>query len=154
MERDFVLPVVIARLVQARNALRQHFASTDLTFTFDGKLVGDIGEAIAAELFGVKPIGRGAGIDGRAPDGRTVQVKATGTRRGPAFNGLSPKANHLLFFELDFDALRGTVIFNGPENIARKVFPQSWIGSRAITRRQILAADGLVKNQDRLPRIA
>ncbi|MGR9449204.1 DUF6998 domain-containing protein [Rhizobium leguminosarum] len=47
----------------------------------DGKLVGDIGEAVAAELFGLtlKP-GGGTGIDGHTPDGRSVQVR----RREPA----------------------------------------------------------------------
>ena len=57
-----------------------------LHFILDGKLVGDIGEAVAAEMFGLKLVpGGGTGIDGHTSDGRTVQVKATGTGRGPVF---------------------------------------------------------------------
>jgi hypothetical protein len=98
---DFALPPVITGLVAARNRLRAHYGSVGLRFTFDGNLVGDIGEALAAELFSIKLISRGGtGIDGHAPDGRSVQVKATGTGRGPVFRNVDTRADHLLFFEL------------------------------------------------------
>lgn len=69
----FKLPPVIAELVLARDRVRGHYNVPGLSFTLDGKLVGDIGEAVAAELFGLtlKP-GGGTGIDGHAPDGRTT----------------------------------------------------------------------------------
>jgi len=68
-------------------------------------LVGDIGEAVAAELFGVKLSARdGTGIDGHAPDGRSVQVKASGSNRGPAFRVVDTRADHLLFLSFDFAA--------------------------------------------------
>ncbi|EJT05004.1 hypothetical protein RCCGE510_11114 [Rhizobium sp. CCGE 510] len=74
------MPPVIAELVIARDRVRRHYAVPGLSFTLDGKLVGDLGEAVAAELFGLilRP-GGGTGIDGHALDGRSVQVKATGT---------------------------------------------------------------------------
>ena len=94
-DRTFALPPAIAALVQARGALRDHYrrvlreqgSEVDLGFTLDGNLIGDIGEALAAELFGVRLVETRSteGIDGYARDGRTVQVKATGTGRGPAF---------------------------------------------------------------------
>lgn len=47
-------------------------------FTIDGRLVGDIGEIIAAAEFDIEldDVSR-AVHDGRMPDGRGVQIKAT-----------------------------------------------------------------------------
>lgn len=106
--QTFALPPAIAQLVLARNAVRDHYrriltregSDVDLAFTLDGNLIGDIGEAIAVELFGVKLVAARSneGVDGHAPDGRSVQVKVTGTRRGPAFRCIETKADHLLFW--------------------------------------------------------
>ncbi|RWN31100.1 MAG: hypothetical protein EOR97_13005 [Mesorhizobium sp.] len=154
MPRIFQLPPVVAQLVAARNSLREHYQSAGLKFTLDGKLVGDIGEAIAAELFGIMLVaGNGTGIDGHASDGRSVQVKATGTGRGPVFRCIESRADHLLFFDIDFERLKGEVIFNGPEKVALMKMPEIWTGQRPVTKTQIRAADGLVDEKDRLPRI-
>ena len=48
---EFDLPPAIADLVAARNKLRAHQPSVGLKFPLDGNLVGDLGEAIAVELF-------------------------------------------------------------------------------------------------------
>ncbi|WP_244640355.1 DUF6998 domain-containing protein [Aureimonas glaciei] len=147
----FPLPPAIANLVLARNELRDHYVSSGLTFTLDGNLLGDLGEAIAAEIFGVKLQGRSVtGIDGHAPDGRSVQVKVTGTDRGPAFRMVDTRADHLLFFSLDVDNAEGLVIFNGPEHIALGLLPHTWVGQRSLTRNQIRAADREVDDADRL----
>lgn len=70
MPTTFALPPVITDLVVARNRLRDHYRSAALEFTLDGNLIGDIGEAVAAELFGLKLSPRnGTGIDGQASDG-------------------------------------------------------------------------------------
>lgn len=98
MESCFDLPPVIEPLVASRSALRRHYGHPDLKFTFDGNLVGDIGEAIAIELFGLTLTERcREGFDGLVGT-RTVQVKATGTARGPAFRKVETEADHLLFF--------------------------------------------------------
>ncbi|MGO7922117.1 hypothetical protein ACC755_23465 [Rhizobium ruizarguesonis] len=100
MSRSFELPPVIAELVLARNRVRDYYKSAALTFTLDGNLIGDIGEAVAAELFGLKlSVRNGTGIDGHAPGGRSVQIKATGTGGGPAFRMVDTRADHLLFLE-------------------------------------------------------
>ncbi|RWJ74661.1 MAG: hypothetical protein EOR35_31390 [Mesorhizobium sp.] len=152
--REFALPPVVAELVAARNKLREHYEWAGLTFTLDGNLVGDIGEAIAAELFGIKLVAtNGTGIDGHAADGRSVQVKATGTGRGPVFRDVETRADHLLFFDIDFDNLRGEIVFNGPERIALSKMPESWIGQRPVSKVQIRAADVLVDDEDRLRRV-
>ena len=91
-DRTFKLPRQIAALVQSRNELKEHYkkllkkvgAEVELKFTLDGNLVGDLGEALAVELFGVKLVETKStvGIDGYVRGGKqTVQVKATGTGR-------------------------------------------------------------------------
>lgn len=149
----FQLPPAIADLVQARNKLRTHFASAGLKFTLDGNLVGDLGEAVAAELFDIRlvPARSTQGIDGYAPDGRTVQIKATGTGRGPAFRLVETRADHLLFLDLDFENAAGAVVFNGPERIATALLPRQFAGQRSLTPLQIRAADAKVQPKERLP---
>ncbi|ANL04650.1 MULTISPECIES: DUF6998 domain-containing protein [Rhizobium] len=109
-----------------------------LSFTLDGKLVGDLGEAVAAELFGLilRP-GGGTGIDGHALDGRSVLVKATGTSRGPVFRKIDARADHLIFTEFDFEKLAGEIVFNGPEHIALRDMPDAWVNQRPVSPRKI-----------------
>lgn len=152
---EFKLPLAIADLVAARNKLRNHYKAVGLKFTLDGNLVGDLGEAIAVELFGLRLVDARsmAGIDGYAPDGRTVQVKATGTGKGPAFRQTETKADHLLFFDLDFENARGLVVFNGPERVAAASLPTFFPNQRSLTKGQIRTADTRVADGDRLRRI-
>ena len=74
-DRILRLPAVIAGLVTACHEVRKHYGVVHgdrLLFTLDGNLVGDIGEALAVEYFGVTLNERcGEGIDGKA--GRTVR---------------------------------------------------------------------------------
>lgn len=152
---EFELPPVIKELVSARNRLREHYRSAALDFTLDGNLVGDIGEAIAAELFDLKLSARnGTGIDGHAVDGRSVQVKASGSGRGPAFRMVDTRADHLLFFNLDFEGCKGVVTFNGPEHIAIGLLPTQWVGQRSLTISQIRRANDLVPPGTRLQPLA
>lgn len=47
-------------------------------FTPDGHMIGSIGEVLAAETYGIELFTASAPVhDGRAPDGRLVQIKAT-----------------------------------------------------------------------------
>lgn len=75
-------------------------------------------------MFGIKlSDSNTSGIDGFAPDGRSVQIKATGTNRGPAFRNTMARADHFLFFSFDFENLLATVIYNGPEDIILAELP-------------------------------
>ncbi len=154
MER-FDLPDAILELVDARDALRRAFEDV-LPFTFDGKLVGDLGEALAVRLFGLTlhPENR-RGVDATSPDGREVQVKATSTGRGPAFthSELVRPDQHLLFLELRFERREGEIIYNGPEDIVRRYLPPVWEKQRSLTRSQIRRANEEVRPDQRLPRI-
>ncbi len=158
--QTFVLPPEIAELVIARNKVRDHYqamleakgGTAKLHFTLDGNLVGDVGEALAAEFFGIRLVDTKSteGIDGYGPDGRTVQVKATGTGRGPAFRQTQTRADHLLFFDLNLEAQTGTVVFNGPEHLALGKLPDNFDGQRSLTPGQIRAANRDVLDRDRL----
>lgn len=151
---EFLLPSVIAELVLARDRVRSHYGVPGLTFTLDGKLVGDIGEAVAAELFDLtlKP-GGATGIDGHAPDGRSVQVKATGTGRGPVFRRVDVRADHLIFIAFDFENLSGEVVFNGPEHIALQDMPDTWTYQRPVHPKRIRLLNKTVVDADRLPMV-
>jgi hypothetical protein len=145
------LPALISDLVAARQSIRDHYAGTNLRFTFDGNLVGDIGEALAAEAFGLSLTDRcGEGIDARAADGRTVQVKATGTRRGPAFRRIETRADHLLFFVIDFDRCIAEIAYNGPEHHILVCLPEIWSGQRTVSLGRVRQCDALIPDQDRL----
>lgn len=157
----FDLPPAIADLVAARNRVRDHYKQllarggheVSLDYTLDGNLVGDIGEALAVELFGIRLVSNKStpGIDGRSPCGKTVQVKATGRGLGPAFRRVETRADHLLFFDLDFDRCKGTVFYNGPEHPVIATLPPSWVGQRLVSRSRLLALDRALRDEDRLP---
>jgi hypothetical protein len=141
-------------LVDARNELKVRYSAANLHFTFDGNLVGDLGEAVAAELFSLRLTGRSnEGIDGYAPDGRSVQVKASGTKRGAAFRPVETRADHLLFFHFDYDQCSGEVIYNGPEEAVVKTLPPVWVGQRCVSAPTLRRLDMLVNDADRLPMI-
>ncbi|WP_033073142.1 DUF6998 domain-containing protein [Sphingopyxis sp. MWB1] len=148
----FELPSSVRKLVAARNELKAHFSDVDLHFTFDGNLVGDLGEAVAAELYKLKLTGRSnEGVDGYAADGRSVQVKASGTARGAAFRLVETKADHLLFFHFNYDECFGEVIYNGPEEQVRKSLPETWVGQRSVSAATFRQLNALVNDTDRLP---
>lgn len=148
----FQLPSPIRRLIDARNDLKAHFSGVDLSFTLDGNLVGDLGEAVAADLFGLKLTGRShEAIDGYAPDGRSVQVKASGTARGAAFRLVDTKADHLLFFHFNYDGCYGEIVYNGPEEPVREILPEVWVGQRCVSATAFRRLDKLVREKDRLP---
>jgi hypothetical protein len=160
----FKLPPAIAELLAARDAVRAHYqaalrrqgSKVDLRFTLDGNLVGDIGEAIAVELFGIKLVETKAteGFDGYSPNNKcTVQVKATGTKRGPVFRNTPIKADHLLFFCLDFPNAAGTVIYNGPEAYVRLKHSNHFQGQRMVSRSNIEEIGAAVPLELRLPRV-
>lgn len=152
------LPEVIVDLVSARQAVRDHYRPVHddrLLFTFDGNLVGDIGEALAVKYFQIelnRPGGEGA--DGLAPDGTSVQVKATGTGRGAAFRDTELHAHRLLFFDIDFKRCRASVIYNGLEAPVRKRLERPWPGQKSVSMARMRELDKFVHAEDRLPFVA
>ena len=147
----FALPAPIAELISARNKLRHLYSTTELKFTIDGNLVGDIGEAIAAQLFNLRLVSSNStAIDALTSDGRSVQIKATGTNRGPAFRLTELRADHLIFLKFDFENLLGEVVYNGPEHRVIQHLPSKWSGQRAVSMTRIKKENALVHKSERL----
>lgn len=152
----FQMAAAVENFLQAHRRLRMHYENPGLGFTLDGKLVGDLAEAIAAELFGLMLCERRTpGVDCHTKDGRSVQVKATGLpSKGPAFTPGEGRADHLIFLRLDFDNAAGTIAYNGPEEPIRRLLPVVFTGTKRVSLAATLAADALVAEAARLPRVA
>jgi hypothetical protein len=154
----FQLPPFVLELVAARNRLRDHYNGVllqagqglSMEFTLDGNLVGDLGECLAAQYFGVRLLPREA-IDGYAPDGRTVQVKATGVGNGPAFRNTTLRADHLLFFSIDISHGLAECVYNGPEAPLIASLPPGWTGQRLVSMTRVRALARLVAPHEALP---
>jgi hypothetical protein len=105
----------IRRLYIARNELRNAFP--ELAFTLDGKLIGDIGEAIAIADYGLIKLKEGSKLhDFKTADGRLVQVKTTQQHKAGTGVGLGLKKEsfeHLIVIQLSEE---GTyrILFDGP----------------------------------------
>ncbi|PHN56516.1 DUF6998 domain-containing protein [Pseudomonas viridiflava] len=151
---EFQLPEVIVDLWKARQALAAHYVSTGLKFTLDGRLVGDIAEALALEHFDLLiPQKRTGGVDALTRAGKTVQVKATGNARsGPAFTPGKGFADYLLFFRIDFESNTAMVAYNGPEAPVRSLLPENgWNGTKVLSLATIQRLALEVYPRDQLP---
>jgi hypothetical protein len=120
-------------------------------FTIDGRLVGDIGEVIAALEYDVilddlqQPI-----HDGSTSDGRRVQIKATFKER----LNFKTASEYYLGFKLDADGSYEEV-FNGPGSIIRDHFShrrgiERVLLSFPVSELRKLAAT--VEQKDRIPK--
>lgn len=148
----FQLPEPIRDIVIARDRLRSLYEKSELTFTIDGNLLGDIGEAVAAELFGIRLTSRNMRtVDGYAPDGRSVQIKAGASRNGPAFRSAEVRADHLIVIWLNLNEYVGEVIYNGPEEPVVGILPRGFSGQRTIPLSRIRRAAEEVEAAARLP---
>ena len=111
-------------LLNGRDALRkayqQHLVATanakktfQMTFALDGRLVGDIGELIAAEVFQLDLLGTGSKNVDAETTGSTkwrVQVKSTFVKYGLS---IKHGGDHFIGLKLD-DLAQFRVIYNGP----------------------------------------
>lgn len=148
------LPSCIAALASARKRVQQHYKASGLPFTFDGRLVGDIGEALALELFDLVPCARRTkAVDALTrKGGRTVQIKATGlSTKGPAFSRGEGKAEFLVFFFVDFERGLASVIYNGPERPVRALLPKAIAGTKRVSLLKVKALDSQLASLQRLP---
>ncbi|MFK3736138.1 DUF6998 domain-containing protein [Massilia sp. TN1-12] len=151
------LPEVIRDLWVAQQALAKHYEATGLKFTLDGRLVGDIAEALALDHFDLKPPKkRTGGVDAVTRSGKTVQVKATGNpKSGPAFTPGKGCAEYLLFFAIDFEANTASVIYNGPEAPVRALLPaEGWSGTKVLRLPEMVRLAKSVALSDRIAHIA
>lgn len=130
------------------------YATTSLRFTLDGRLVGDIAEATAAETFGLDLCRvRTPGVDALTGDGRTVQVKSSGIGMGPAFTPGDGRALHLIFLLIDFENAVAHVRYNGLEAPVRADLPEVFSGTKRVRLSRVLALDATIPDGHRLAQV-
>ena len=79
-------------------------------FTPDGHMVGSLGEAVAAERYGIDLFEPSHPVhDGRAPDGRLVQIKATQSVKV----GINEEPDYMIVLRMGRDGSFEEV-YNGP----------------------------------------
>jgi hypothetical protein len=148
------LPQPVLDLWRAQQALTRHYANTGLKFTLDGRLVGDIAEAIALEHFELSlPVKRTKGVDALTASGDTVQIKASGLENsGPAFTPGTGIASYLLFFRINFSAGSAMVLYNGLEAPVRaRLLPREWTGTKVVSLPALLALEHELGDANALP---
>jgi hypothetical protein len=138
-------------ILEGISVLQQSFPNRK--FTIDGRLVGDIGEIIAAAEFDIKLHERSQPRhDGEAAGGRMVQIKAT-FKNSLTFT-LIP--DYYLGMKLGWDGSH-EIVFNGPGHIISDHYQgRQGIGVRQLSfplkKLRELSSD--VANRDRIPRRA
>lgn len=122
-------------------------------FTPDGHLVGSIGEVFAAERYGISLFTAGCEThDGKAPDGRLVQIKATQRRSV----GIYEEPDYLLVLSIDSEG-HLTEVYNGPgkpvwQLFAGKKRPKT--GQYQISLARLKELNKGVSPKDRIPVLA
>jgi hypothetical protein len=117
-------------------------------FTLDGHLVGSIGEALAADQYGLDLLPTGTKThDATAPDGRLVQIKLT---QGSAV-ALRSCPDHMIVLRMERTGST-TEVYNGPGtpawNAAGKMQSN---GQRRIGTSKLLTLMDAVLTAERLP---
>lgn len=150
---SYKLPEEIRHLVHARNALRARYGAYGLTFTPDGNLVGDLGEAVCAELFGLALAPRRGlkAIDAFTTDGQSVQIKASGRGTGIPFTHSEEPAVWLLVVCFDYEAEEVEVVYNGPYAPAVARLPTQWLGQKTVAVSYLRRLNTEVGPDNRLP---
>lgn len=107
------LSAAFRKLYRIVGELEETFREEGRHFTLDGHLLGSMGEAYAAKMYGIELFDSSKEIhDGTAPDGRLVQIKVT--QRTSI--GLGSEPEHLLVFHVTKDG-EFIEVYNGPGDI-------------------------------------
>jgi hypothetical protein len=140
---------IIRKLYAARNQLRKAFPK--LSFTLDGNLVGDIGEAIAAADYQLNPLPKGTKRhDFMHPNGTKVQVKATQQTKGNVGLGRDKQRfEHLVVFQIRENGTY-SVLFDAPGRYINK----AWKGKKtaSLSVLQLKALNAEVRPKERILR--
>ena len=136
-------------ILQGIGILQHSFSNRK--FTIDGRLVGDIGEIIAAAEFDIKLDETSQSRhDGETSDGRKVQIKAT-FKDSLTFRSVP---DYYLGLKLNWDGTH-EVIFNGPGHVIsehyshRKGIGEILLSFQLAKLRELSAT---VADRDRVPR--
>lgn len=143
-----ILPRIIREFISIHHLVVNEWQHTGLKFTLDGRLVGDIAEAVAAQEFCLKfPSKRTPGVDLLTLDGKTVQVKARGIGKGPAFSPGKGRAHFLIFMLLYFDEAKAEIVYNGLEAPVREMLPQEFTGTKRVSLKDIVGLNEIQKER-------
>ena len=139
---------LIRDLYTIKNALEEQFPGRK--FSLDGHLVGSIGEVLVAEAYGIELYPNGTEThDGKAPDGKEVQIKATQIDRV----SISSEPEYLIAIKILQD---GTweEIYNGPGKLAWKLAgKQQKNGQRPLTLAKLRKLMMDIPEDQRIPTI-
>lgn len=129
------LPEEIRALIHARNLLRKRYEHYGLRFTLDGNLVGDLGEAVAAELFELKLVDTRAfkAIDAFDAENRSVQIKATGRGNAFVFTHSDLCAERLIALVFNYEKEEIEVVYDGEYRAAVSRLPPTWTGQKSVS---------------------
>lgn len=137
---DFDLPNAVNEFHSAFKKMQSEMDCQTLKFTLDGRLLGDIAEALVAKHFGLTLCERRVrGVDAYSGN-KSVQIKATQfSDKGPRFTPGMGVADHLIFVWLDFPNSKMRVVYNGPEAPVRNLLPKPMMTTTTVSRRCIEA---------------
>jgi hypothetical protein len=150
MEHDEI-NACIADLLAIVERLRAAYPKK--SFTLDGRLVGDLGEALAERHYDLEVFkGQQPHHDARAADGRLVQIKATMKDK------LSFPADHVPDYYLGIRiSSDGTIeeVFNGPGSLAAKAAANRVLTKNSLhmlTLSALRTLNATVSDDDRIPK--
>ena len=144
------LTSTIRELYSIVHGLEKSFRDEGRHFTLDGHLVGSIGEVYAAKRYGIELFPASWKThDGKAPDGRLVQIKAT-QRKSVA---MSECPAYLIVLRIGEDGEIDEV-YNGPGGPVWNLFsnrkrPKNGQYQVSLSRLKVLDAE--VKPEGRIP---
>jgi hypothetical protein len=143
------IAIGLKQILEGIAKLQKSFAHRK--FTIDGRLVGDIGEIIAAAEFDIKldDVSRSR-HDGMTTDGRQVQIKATFKRSLT----LTTVPDYYLGLQLEPNGTH-KVIFNGPGRVIAEYYhKRQGIGVRQLSFpiARLSELSTTVAEKDRIPR--
>ena len=146
----------IQQLLSITQSLKEQYKGK-LDFSLDGRLVGDIGEALASEAFDIELYGKNnPDYDGyHRPSKKEVQIKSS-----MAYNFSYPfnkDLQHYIAIHIEPDSTL-EVLYNGPgkpindflKSRKRKSYKNIWY---SITANHLRELDKLVSAKDKLPKI-
>lgn len=109
----------INELLAVTKRLREKYKKFDKGFTLDGKLVGDIGEVLAAEKYGLDLLGENERLHDAVhkKTGKLVQIKST--FKGYCYFPYGEAPEVYLCLQLDNEG-NTSEIFNGPGAYVKK----------------------------------
>jgi len=131
-------------LYKTRNHLKSLFKNW--SFTLDGKLIGDIGEAIACYHFDLEPLKTGEKTHDaitKSKHVKYVQIKTT-QKNTVGLGNEKRDFEHLLVIKINEDG-NYSLVFNGPGEIVWRN-----TGSNSISLKKLIEIQKGVKEKDRL----